>query len=207
MLMAKLASLWPADQPHLPIADLKKWFASYVYLPKLRGSAVLESAIAEGVSTSDPLFGYADGYNEATVQYEGLAFGRLAPTVFQPGSLIVRKEVAAETSRPVSAGTGAGMAPVVGSAEPGDGQPGQSGGRNEPSAQPTNRKPGRFFGVVEIDTIRPIKSFETIVNAVVAELQRRPGAKITLTLDIDATPHDGCDENDVGVIRDNTKQL
>lgn len=207
MLMAKLAGLWPAEQSHIPIADLKEWFASYVYLPKLRDPAVLESAIAEGVSTSDPLFGYADRYDEATARYEALAYGKLAPTVFQAGAVIVRKEVAAEAARPAPAGSGVGVAPVVGPSEPGDGQLGQSGGGSESPTQPTNRKPRRFFGVVEIDTIRPIKSFETIVNAVVAELQRRPGAKITLTLDIDATHDDGFDENDVGVIRDNTKQL
>ncbi|MBZ9864227.1 DUF499 domain-containing protein [Mesorhizobium sp. CA15] len=200
MLMAKLASLWPEHVDFLPIADLKEWFASYVYLPKLRDPAVLESAIAEGVSTSDPLFGYADRYDEAVGRYVGLIFGKLAPTVFPAKGVIIRKEVAAEASLPSdNKGT---AAPTLGSNEPSN-----LGVGAYQTTQPTNRKPRRFFGTVEIDTVRPIKSFETIVNAVVAELQRHPGAKVTLTLDIQATHEEGFDDNDVGVIRDNTRQL
>jgi hypothetical protein len=33
--------------------------------------------------------------------------------------------------------------------------------------------PTRFFGSVEIDMVRPVKSFDTILNAVIMELQRR----------------------------------
>ncbi|MBV9750282.1 MAG: hypothetical protein JO157_15865, partial [Acetobacteraceae bacterium] len=69
------------------------------------------------------------------------------------------------------------------------------------------RKPRRFYGSVEIDMVRPIKSFDTIFNAVVAELQRTAGAKVTLTLDIDCQAPDGFAEGEVGVVRDNAKQL
>jgi hypothetical protein len=163
---------------------------------------VLEGAIAEGVSTSDPLFGYADRYDEAAGRYDGLAFGKLAPTAFAATAVIVRKEIAAEASRP-SGDNGAVITRPMGPSGPGD--PSRGGG--EIPIPPADRKPRRFFGTVEIDTVRPIKSFETIVNAVVAELQRAPGAKVTLTLDIQATHDEGFEENDVGVIRDNTRQL
>lgn len=202
MLMAKLSMLWPENVNHLQIGDLKEWFASYVYLPKLRDAAVLESAIAEGVSTSDPLFGYAERYDEASGKYVGLVFGKLAPTAFASTAVVVRKEVAAEASRPSGDNRGTIAEPTepVGPAAP------ESGGETSPVPLP-NRKPRRFFGTVEIDTVRPIKSFETIVNAVVAELQRHPGTKVTLTLDIQASRDEGFDEDDVGVIRDNTRQL
>ena len=75
MLMAKLTGLWLAERPHLAISDLREWFAAYVYLPKLRDPAVLESAIAEGVSSADPQFGYADRFDEATGKYQGLVYG------------------------------------------------------------------------------------------------------------------------------------
>jgi hypothetical protein len=64
-----------------------------------------------------------------------------------------------------------------------------------------------FYGAVEIDPSRPIKSFETVINAVVSELQRTPGAKLTLTLDIEAVAEQGFDDGDVGVVRDNARQL
>jgi hypothetical protein len=39
------------------------------------------------------------------------------------------------------------------------------------------------------------------------ELQRTNGAKVTLTLEIDATAPDGFAEADIGVVRDNARQL
>jgi hypothetical protein len=55
--------------------------------------------------------------------------------------------------------------------------------------------------------VRPIKSFDSIFNAVVAELQRTQGAKVTLTLDIKAEAPKGFAESDVSVVRDNARQL
>ena len=54
---------------------------------------------------------------------------------------------------------------------------------------------------------RPVKSFDAILNAVVMELQRSPGAKVKLTLEIEAEAPSGFKDEDVGVVRDNTKQL
>jgi hypothetical protein len=39
------------------------------------------------------------------------------------------------------------------------------------------------------------------------ELQRTPGAKVKLTLEIDANAPDGFDDPEVGIVRDNAKQL
>jgi hypothetical protein len=52
-----------------------------------------------------------------------------------------------------------------------------------------------------------VKSFDTILNSVVMELQRSPDAKVKLTLEIEAEAPSGFNEGDVGVVRDNTKQL
>jgi hypothetical protein len=54
---------------------------------------------------------------------------------------------------------------------------------------------------------RPVKAFDAIVNAVVMELQRSPGAKVKLTLGIEAEAPAGFKDEDVGVVRANTKQL
>ena len=55
--------------------------------------------------------------------------------------------------------------------------------------------------------VRPIKSFEPILNAVALELQRTPGAKVTMTLEIEAQAPDGFAQGDVGIVRDNARQL
>jgi hypothetical protein len=72
---------------------------------------------------------------------------------------------------------------------------------------PTLTKPTRFFGTVEIDPTRPVKSFDQILGAVIAELQRTPGAKVRLVLEIEAQAERGFDEGDVGDVRDNARQL
>ena len=67
--------------------------------------------------------------------------------------------------------------------------------------------PRRFYGSVEIDMVRPVKSFDAILNAVVMELQRTQGAKVKLTLEIEAEAPAGFPDSEVSVVRDNVKQL
>ena len=201
ILLSRLSRLWSSSQPHLAISDLRDWFAAYVYLPKLRDPAVLESAIAEGVSSSDPQFAYAENYDETTKRYLGLLLGHLAPTAFSPSALVVRKDVAErqieadQQAATISAGNLTSVDPVE---QP---VPGTT------PAKPESAKPRRFFGSVEIDPDRPVKSFDAIVAAVVEQLLRTKGATVSLTLDIEASAPDGFDESDIGVVRDNAKQL
>jgi hypothetical protein len=54
---------------------------------------------------------------------------------------------------------------------------------------------------------RPVKAFDAILNSVVMELRRSPGARVKLTLEIEAEAASGFNDADVGVVRDNTKQL
>ena len=55
--------------------------------------------------------------------------------------------------------------------------------------------------------VRPVKSFDAILNAVVMELQRTQGAKVKLTLEIEAEASEGFAIAEVGVVRDNARQL
>jgi hypothetical protein len=55
--------------------------------------------------------------------------------------------------------------------------------------------------------VRPVKAFEAILSAVVTELQRSTSAKVRLTLEIEVDAEDGFSEADIGVVRDNARQL
>jgi hypothetical protein len=55
--------------------------------------------------------------------------------------------------------------------------------------------------------VRPVKSFETVLNAVILELQRTHGAKVRVSLEIEAEADGGFDDVDIGVVRDNARQL
>jgi hypothetical protein len=45
------------------------------------------------------------------------------------------------------------------------------------------------------------------MDAIVAQLQHASGTKVTLTLEVEAVSDGGFSESDVGVVRDNAKQL
>jgi hypothetical protein len=198
-LWLHLKPLWPEDKAHLAISEVADWFGAYVYLPKLRDRVVLETAIRDAVAKLDPAFGYADGYDEATASYTGLVVAKAAPVMLAPSAVIVRADIAFEHTK--KTGTSTGASPGGGSDGGVDSSPGAGG---EPTGP---QQPRRFYGSVEIDMVRPVKSFDAILNAVVMELQRNPGAKVKITLEIEAETPSGFSEADIGVVRDNTRQL
>ena len=174
-------------------------FCSYVYLPKLRDRLVLEGAIRDAVGKLDPSFGYADRFEQDTGAYDGLAWAKSAPDIFPTTAVLIRADVAAERARP---------GPVV-NPPPGTPNPpgGEAGDPPEPGKSRAPNKPRRFYGTVDLDMIRPVKAFDAILNAVVMELQRTPGAKVKITVEVEAENETGFDEVDIGVVRDNARQL
>ena len=132
----------------------------------------------------------------------GLIYAKTAPEFLSPHGVLVRADIAKQqlaatpAPAPIAPG-GGGTVP-----SPTTPDPTVSG----PAPQPPS-KPRRFYGSVEIDMNRPVKAFDTILNSVVMELQRSPGAKVKLTLEIEAEAPSGFNDADVGVVRDNTKQL
>ena len=197
----ELKDIWPADRPHLPVSEVAEWFSTYPYLKKLRDRIVMDAAIRDAVGKLDPQFGYAEGFDAATGKYHKLHWAKRPPEFFGEGSLLVRGAEARtqadqENLPKPTVVAGIPIATVSG---------------EQPSGSPTQtippQKPKRFYGSVEIDIARPVKSFDAIINAVVMELQRAAGTKVTLTLEIAAENQTGFADGDVSVVRDNAKQL
>jgi hypothetical protein len=203
-LWLTLNPIWPADRPHLLVSEVADWFSSYVYLPKLRDGVVLKLAIQEAVAKLDPKFGYADGFDEATGRYLNLIWARTPPEIMVPSAVLVRAAEALEQIKQDAASIGALTA--VGDASS-SGRPASPGNGGSPGAPAKPMNPRRFFGSVEIDMVRPVKAFDAILNAVIMELQRTQGAKVKLTLEIQAEAPDGFPEGEVSVVRDNARQL
>ncbi|MHC2592537.1 hypothetical protein [Bradyrhizobium ottawaense] len=133
--------------------------------------------------------------------YSSLLYAKTAPNFFGPSALVVRADVALEQLRQqpptgVSKGDGGALSPN-----------GAEGVPTAPIPSAGSAKPHRFYGSVEIDMVRPVKSFDAILNAVILELQRTPGAKVKVTLEIEAKAPSGFDPSEVGIVRDNAKQL
>jgi hypothetical protein len=197
-LWLNLKPLWPDDRRHLGIAEVAEWFSSYVYLPKLRDRVVLEAAVRDAIAKLDPAFGYADGFDEASGRYRGLAWAKGIPEILPESALLVGADAALEQL---------GAAPEPSTPASPTGGPAGPGGPGAPTPSPGPTKPTRFYGSVEIDMVRPVKAFDSILNAVVMELQRNGTAKVKLTLEIEAETAAGFDETDIGVVRDNARQL
>ncbi|RYE48811.1 MAG: DUF499 domain-containing protein, partial [Hyphomicrobiales bacterium] len=139
-----LSPIWPADRPHLPVAEIADWFASYVYLPKLRDRVVLDTSIRDAVGGTDPQFGYAEAFDEQTGKYQGLVWSKSPPNLFSPNALLVSAEATAKqiSEAPKPAGTGSSDGAVQAKA--------QGGSSSAPqSAWPAKAR--RFYGSVEID--------------------------------------------------------
>ena len=201
----KLKELWPTDTPHLSIADLSDWFSAHAYLPKLKDRVVLDLAIRELVAKFDAPFAYADRFDAVHGIYEGLNYERTAPELLAAQGLLVQAEAAKRQLAATAAPATLVADPAFGSAAPKSTTPGATIASPNPAGP---ARPHRFYGSVEIDTSnRPVRSFESIVTSVVMELLRNPGAKVKLTLEIEAEAPGGFDDADVGVVRDNTKQL
>lgn len=197
----KISPYWPDGEPHLAIADVADWFASYAYLPKVRDRVVVDQAIRDGVAKLDAAFGYADGFDASDGRYTNLVFAKAAPEIFPAGALILSQQAARLAVDQSSSQ----------SASDAEGRQGMSTDVDVPAnpAKPGEQPKGPtlFFGSVEIDMVRPIKAVETILEAVVMQLQHAPGAKVKVTLDVEAVALEGFSESDVSVVRDNAKQL
>ncbi len=196
-----LKDIWPEDRAHLPVAEMAEWFGRYVYLPRLRDRAVLDAAVRDAAGKLDPRFGWAEAVEADGSAYRGLLWGKAPPEVFPASAVLVR---AAEAKAQVAA-----------AAQERQGEP-RSGAHPSPDMAevvfvdpppPHAQQPRRFYGSVELDPMRPVKALDAIINAVVMELQRTPGTKVRLTLEIEANAPDGFEEAEIGVVRDNARQL
>jgi hypothetical protein len=100
-LATRLAELWPTDRPHLPVAEIAEWFATYVYLPKLRDRVVLETAIRDALAKLDPKFAYAEGFDETSAKYIGPLWQKAPIGPMSEAALLVRPEVAMTQCAPL----------------------------------------------------------------------------------------------------------
>ena len=142
------------------------------------------------MGTFDAPFGYAEGFDQITSEYAGLIYAKAARkssprkgSLFAP-TLRSSKYRACRPLRPVRSPEG--TAPRV--------RPDLLPARQ--ALPPTPIKPRRFYGSVEIDINRPVKAIDPILYTVVMELQRSPGAKVKLTLEIEAEASSGFNDAD-----------
>ncbi|MEJ5347039.1 MAG: AAA+ family ATPase, partial [Chloroflexus sp.] len=83
--------LWDRDAPHVGLQQLIKYFATYLYLPRLAGPSVLIRAINDGLARltwAEETFAYAEGYDAANERYVGLVAGQQITLSVESGGML-----------------------------------------------------------------------------------------------------------------------
>jgi predicted AAA+ superfamily ATPase len=202
--------LWRGD--HVEIRQLIEDFPRYLYLPRLRHPDVLLGAIREGLGLllwSEDSFTYADSYDEAADRYRGLRCGQnVSVSAANTGGLLVRPERGVkqqEADAAVAAAT-SGTSGAVGT--PGGGSTtGRTGRVTPPEPIPEAARPKRYHGSVILDSTRVGRDASRIADEVVSHLAGLVGAKVKVTLEIEATIPDGASEQVVRTVTENGRTL
>ena len=203
--------LWRGD--HVSIKQIVEDFARYLYLPRVGDPTVLLKAISDGVALltwEHDAFAVADSFDDEAKRYRGLRGGQLVslPDADAPG-LLVKPDVARrqlDAERPQPAGPGGTPAdPVPGGESPDPG--GRSGTEDIPPDKPEAAKPTRFHGTVTLDPTRVGRDAGRIADEVISHLSGLVGAKVTVTLEIEAEVTSGAPDHVVRTVTENSRTL
>jgi Swt1-like HEPN/Protein of unknown function (DUF499) len=194
--------LWRGDR--VGLKQLWSDYSQYLYLPRLRDSAVMLDAIRSGVAllTWNPdSFAYASAFDESTSRYSGLVAGQHPAVVLDATAVVVKPDAAArqlgeDKPAPTPTSDEEQTDPLAGGVTP---EPVLG-----PAAEPT--LPRRFYGRVSLDPLRMLRDLGDIAEAVVGQLGRAD-ADVAVTLEIEATSTTGFDDDVRRTISENAQTL
>jgi len=200
--------LWRGERD-VRIKQLVEDFARYLYLPRLKDPSVLLGAIRDGLELltwDQDSFAYADSYDESAGRYPGLRGGQIVSLGDEasPGFLvrfdIARKQLDAEKVTPPSAEAPTGR---EGEASPGA----VSGAGGTPTPQLVETQPKRFHGTVGLDPARVGRDASVVADEVIAHLSGLVGARVTVTLEVEAEVPNGVSDQVVRTVTENSRTL
>ncbi|MFH1738443.1 MAG: Swt1 family HEPN domain-containing protein [bacterium] len=194
------------EADHINIKDLWEYCARYLYLTRLRDSNVLLEAVRDGVAkmTWSEDFAYAERWDEDRKRYLGLVAGQQPGSIVMDGhSVLVKPEIAQR-----QLDEDAKDKPPAGDKPRADTPTGQEGtpedvtiGEEEPP------KARRFHGSVSLDPIRVGRDAGRIAQEVIQHLTTQPGAKVEVTLEIQAIIPEGAPDNVIRTVTENCQTL
>jgi predicted AAA+ superfamily ATPase len=196
--------LWRGD--HIGLKQLWNDYTQYLYLARLRDSAVLLDAVRQGVAllTWNPdTFGYASAFDEASGRYKGLVAGQHAAVVMDAESVLVQPSAAArqvEVEQTSTGVTGERELKITGEATAG------AGGSGQPAATTTPGEPTRFYGRVSLEPVRMLRDLGEIADAIVAQLGRAD-ADIRITVEVEAQADEGFSDDVRRTVSENARTL
>jgi len=200
--------LWRGD--HVAVRQLVEDFARYHYLPRLKDSSVLLEAICDGLSLltwEQDAFAFADSYDESAGRYRALRAGQrvMLTDAGAPGLLVkpevARKQMEAERVAPP------GREPPAGPIDGPTGRIETPGPGPVAVATPAAASPKRYHGAVTLDATRVGRDASLIADEVIAHLAALVGARVMVTLEIEAEIPAGAPDHVVRIVTENGRTL
>jgi hypothetical protein len=196
--------LWPGDANHVSVSQLWETYAKYLYLPRLRDSAVLLEAIRNGISAltwQTDTFAYAAAFDPDAGRYLGLVAGQQAEIVLDAAAVIVKPGIAAAQLEAEAKANATAIAD-------GDDGGGQTGGeRDQAGESEASSDPRRFYGRVTLEPVRLLRDVGQIAEALIAHLNRPDGSNVRITVEIEADASGGFPENLRRTVSENARTL
>lgn len=198
--------LWRGEEA-VRVQQLVEDFARYLYLPRMRSSAVLVDAIQEGVQDLawTEYFAYAaaetDGY------YKGLKAGERTSIYLDGASLLVLPEAAQRQREAEAAAKKEVVFPPSGGSSPTVHDPDVPISLPDPDPELVPPAARRFYGRVELDAVRMGRDAGQIAEAIVQHLTALGGATVRVTLEVHAEVPDGAPDHVVRTVTENTRTL
>ena len=200
--------LWRDDD--VSVKQIVEDFARYLYLPRVADPTVLLTSMSDGVGLltwEHDAFGLADSFDDEAKRYRGLRGGQLVSLsdADSPGLLVkpdvARRQLDAERGEPADPGPAVpegGVTPTPGVGP----EPGAA-----PTEPPKAAQPTRFHGTVPLDSSRVGRDASRIADEVISHLSGLVGAKVTVTLEIDAEVPSGAPDHVVRTVTENSRTL
>ena len=217
----QLGALW-REAGEISVGELWGYFTRYIYMPRLVRREVLDNAIKQSLSVvlvEDERFAIAAGKDPETGRYRGLIVGPSPDTRIQvtDSTLLIetgRAQRQADADRIAAARDAAMKAAATDSnsvdVEPADfvwtGSSSTGGDETADTGSAVEAVLARFFGSVKIDPDRYARDIGNVTREVIDRLAGA-GARLEITIDIQATKPEGFDESEVRTIGENTRVL
>ena len=174
----------------LSIGTLWEDFCKYYFHPRLYSLGVLQDAISEGVEKR--LFGYAASQTEN--DFNSFKFGD-RPMFVDRNAIIIAPETAFEYERKLQ--------PAPAPEPPGNPRPVPKpapGSNNE-------REFTNFYATTSIDSVGGAQRFQEILDELVYQLNKQPGASVQLTLSISASSQTPFEKEIVRIVKENCNSM